>query len=351
MIGFSYNGKHCEELGVHYIPNDTQRGDIMSAFEVMDKEKNWHPGSDLYGVRIKSRTWDLNCYYEDVTAKELEAITRWLDGRTRGELIFDDRPWAVYQAHPTKVITIKNYSRGYGKDRRYSGTFTAYFTAEYPFAELKYIYANNAPLEISNEVDLLMEAETPPQIVTNMTSCLVYNPGTEIGQSRITFQGSIGSSAQTVITNTTTGDKLFIQTGYQATGSNSIVFDSKLGRVDRYTSNGKQLLFECHGGDYIHFAPNRFLRESVTVSGSNGSNVVTSAGAFTEELVGAYVFLGNQWRELTGFTDASHMTISANLSADVRERTKIVTMNELIISKGSDANITNLVIECLPEVR
>lgn len=92
MEGFSYNGIHSSDLGVYYVPNAQARGDFFADYEVIDSERVWFSGGEYFKPRVKTRVFELDCYYDQITIEKREKIIRWLDRRTGGYLIFDKRP-------------------------------------------------------------------------------------------------------------------------------------------------------------------------------------------------------------------------------------------------------------------
>lgn len=345
MLGFSYNGKHCEEMHVHFIPKETQRGDLMSDYETIDDDRAWFDGGDYYKSRVKPREFSLPCFYEDITRKELEDIVKWLDRRTVGYLIFDDRPYARYYVRPTKQVAFKNYGIDYGSRRVYSGTFTITLKAFWPFAELINTTSDAAPVEAFNEVDLLSSDEMPGVDAKSVSSLLVYNPGTELGQSYIEFMGTASTNGL-VITNTTNGDKCTLKS---PADGDQLNVDSKKGRVENVSGSTVTLDYSKHNDGYIHFEPNRILVNSISVGQTSGSKVITSSYAFKPEYVGTYIWMDNTWKLIDTYTSPSSMKVSTNASETKTVRTKIVTMNKLTITGRTSA--TKLNIYCRPEVR
>lgn len=77
MEGFTYNGVHCEELGVYYIPDAAGRWEGEPEFEADATDVQGRHGGYFYRSRVKSRSITLDCFYEDVTLAQREAIKRW----------------------------------------------------------------------------------------------------------------------------------------------------------------------------------------------------------------------------------------------------------------------------------
>lgn len=95
-------------MKIKYIPDASARGDFFSDYEILDIERSWSPGGEYFHTRTTSKKKEIECYYEQITLQEREKILRWLDRRTSGELIFDDRPYAAYYVRPTKKIEFKD---------------------------------------------------------------------------------------------------------------------------------------------------------------------------------------------------------------------------------------------------
>ena len=355
MLGFTYNGQHSSKMKVGYAPKDRARGEIMANYDVLDSERNWVPGGDWLGEHAKSRTMELECWYEYLTDRERNEIARWLDRRTAGWLIFDERPHARYYVRPTKAIEPRDYPSNVGGRILHSGLFTITFTAYWPFAELLYTTNDNAPIEALNEVDLLPESMVPASVHVDggtlyNTLFVVYNPGTEQGHSIIRFAGSTGSGDLT-ITNSTTGDVCKIKAGTTTSNDDYYEIDSKNMRFELVHNGVHSLAWDKHEGGYIEFAPNRIKRDNITISRTSGSNVITGNGIFESDMVGDYIYYNATWNRITAYTDENTVTCVANASATGSMQSKVISVNRMQVTKANDANVTLLSVECKPEVR
>ena len=65
----------------------------------------------------------------------MEQIVGWLDRRTSGRLIFDERPLVYYDVVPSGKIEFEDYCYSNGGETLHAGMFTAYFTAVEPFGK------------------------------------------------------------------------------------------------------------------------------------------------------------------------------------------------------------------------
>ena len=350
MLGFTYNGKHTDDLKVKYIPDAIERGDFYADFETIHIERSWFAGGEYFKSRVKTRVFELSCYYEQITREDREAILRWLDRRTSGELIFDERPYASYRVHPTKKIEFKDYLQRINDIDLFSGTFTITFSAFYPFAKLLYETSDALESNYICETNLLPRSMMPPVVAVNDTEFLVYNPGTEIGHSVIQFAGSTGSN-DFVIRNVTTGDVCVIRRGLNTADDVHYELNSKLGRAEDVERGYRTLNFVFHDEGYITFAPCEVVIRDAVVETTSGKREVVSDGLFDESLIGKYIYLDSGWRYIGDVLDENTLTTNINAASTGTFITSIVTMNRLTVTKASDAFVETLKVECKAEVR
>ena len=107
MDGFSYNGIHCSEFNVMYIPDASANWRDDAAFETYTKEVAWHNGGYYYGNAVKMRSMSLKCFFEEISLKTREDIRRWLRRGTRGKLVFDEMPFMYYDAIISEIQRYK----------------------------------------------------------------------------------------------------------------------------------------------------------------------------------------------------------------------------------------------------
>lgn len=208
LNGFTYNGIHSETLGCWYIPDASDNWRASPEYEVMDQDVVGRNGGYYYGNRVKSRVFTLKMYFEDITAETRERIRAWLDRKTSGRLIFDDRPFVYYNVRPTKTEPGKLYTTRHGGSSfdRYSGTFTLTFTAYEAFGFLKYKYYTDYDQDGAGVYcGMLEENEMPAAPTAASESFLLYNCGTEPCGAKITLAGSAPNGV--VIKNKTNGTK------------------------------------------------------------------------------------------------------------------------------------------------
>ena len=145
MNGFSYNGIHCEDLGITYIPDPKSRWFASPDIDISKEDVSWRDGSYYFYTRRKPRTFTLDCYFENVNVYGRERIRRWLDEKTSGWLVFDDREYIRYKVHPSKANSGKLYlqNEGYFIEDYFNGTMTITFEAEDPYGWITQLTDDN----------------------------------------------------------------------------------------------------------------------------------------------------------------------------------------------------------------
>lgn len=259
--------------------------------------------------------FEVSCYYEEITISQREAIIRWLDRRTSGDLIFDDRKYASYHVRPTKKIEFKDYLQrdAHEGGDLYSGTFTITFSAYDPFATLNVGHAAQGVSKRALAETGLIESKYMPSEPNagSLTYFLMYNPGTEYGHTVIRFAGEVGSR-DFEIYNGATEEKCVLKSGLKTNGSDYIEIDSKTGRVELVSGTERQLYFAFHDEGYIRLAPFTPIRRNIQVHTTAGSRVVTSsANAFDESMVGQYVYTGDGWKYIGSYISPKSVEVNS----------------------------------------
>lgn len=323
---------------------------------MLDFERAWRPGGEYFHSRVKTRVFNLSCYYEEISIAQKEAIIRWLDRRTEGGLVFDDRPYATYFVRPTKKIEFKDYLQrdGVTNADRYSGTFTIVLSAYDPFASLSVLTSDSmSSSRALAETGLLPSSYTPPAPnPSSLTNFLMYNPGTEYGHTIIRFSGRVGSKDLTIF-NSATGDKCVLKSGLVTPDDAYIEIDSKTGRMELVDGTERVLYFAFHDEGYIRLAPCMPVYRNVTVrTVANSKEIIASYSAFDESMLGQYIFIEGKWKYIGDFvSDKVIHTNTTSTSTASNIKTHIATMNYITVTKASDASITRFEMICKAEVR
>lgn len=330
-----------------------ERGDFYPEYEVASIDRSWTPGGEYFHTRVTSRVKELECFYEQITIAERERILRWLDRRTSGKLIFDERPYAAYFVRPTKKIEFKDQLQTEMGEKLYSGTFTITFTAYDPFAELLWdtIDGHEDNEQAIAETGLLASSQMPKLVAPSDTDCLIYNPGTEIGHSIIRFAGKTGSS-NLEIYNAATGDKCVLKAGLETIGDEYYEIDSKTGRFLKVNGSVKNIDFAFHDEGYITFIPHDPILRDIPITTTNGSkSVKSSEPIFNASLIEKWIHIEDDWFYISDIVSEYEANINVPASKTATGIATIATMNYLTITKANDAEITRLEISCKAEVR
>ncbi len=110
-----------------------------------------------------------------------------------------------------------------------------------------------------------------------------------------------------------------------------------------------ELDYSFHDYGYIVISPSVNATMGVTVGYTSGSTTVTSDRKFNADMVGMYIYIGGEWREITDFTDVSHITVENALPQTGTTATNIVRMNHITVD--ATGTLTKLEMTCAPRVR
>ena len=345
MEGFSYNGIHCEELGLTYIPAAEDRMLSVPDYKPTTKTVTAHPGAYWYENTVSQRDFVLNCLFEDVTEEVLERILQWVDRESYGKLIFDERPYIYYLVRPSKPPSGKRYvthSDCFGNDVS-SGTIQLTFTAYDPFGYLNTLTSDGYE-DAKIRCGIIPSAMMPLQDTTLNKVQLVYNPGTEKCPVRIKIAGTAANGL--TIRNYTTGEVCSL---VRLPESDSLVVDSSLGMVSTFSDH--KTAFAYHNDGYITLASCVPYARDVDVSWTNGSNTITSQGKFLKMYENNYVYIGDKWMKILKVYGANSAVVDSNVTAETGSAQTVITrMNEIYIT-GEGAELTLLQFDYTPMTR
>lgn len=286
-------------------------------------------------------------FFEDITIQKREQIRQWLDQKTSGELIFDDRPFVYYNVRPTKTVTGKLYiSRHDGVSTdTYSGTFTVTFTAYEPFGYQKYKYYTGLDEDgASRYCGMLEENEMPPQPETTDTEFLLYNCGTEPCHTKITIAGEADDGL--MIHNKTNGTWCKI-TSLPETGS--LVIDSRLGSVSVINNGTETLDFQYHDEGFQKLEPAGVIMEDIWLTTeANSASATIENKPNNKNVAGSYILIDGEWVKIVA-EDETGITLESEAESSGVSMTKIVPMNEIEIT-GTSVSQTALNIDYFPMI-
>ena len=58
MDGFRYNGKHCEDLCCHFVPNESDQWFSSPEFSVYENTETGRDGGYFYGTKANVRVFE-----------------------------------------------------------------------------------------------------------------------------------------------------------------------------------------------------------------------------------------------------------------------------------------------------
>lgn len=248
--------------------------------------------------------------------------------------------------HPTKRIQISLYSSDLPEGTRYSGTFTATFTCYDPFGwllktELDAVFSES---ELS-ETGMLSAEMTPEASTEDNSFFILYNPGTETGNTIFRIAGDVGEDGL-LIRNLTTGQRckvVNLKADSLLEGA-CLELDSEKCQTRIALGDETELAFPFHDEGYITLAPCLPFVRSITVSHTADNNTVVSDGSFVPRMKGQYLYLDG-WKCIRQVTDANTAILSEAVNGTGTTETPVVTMNEIEITGGE--GLTRFDVECV----
>ena len=139
FCGFRWRGEHSSDHGIVRVSDGSRYNDtILPAFQDTTQKM---PGSDgtLYWESFyTNKTFSINIAFDHLTEDDYRKLRQWLNGKDRGELVFDEAPYKAYTVKikdPPQLKTICFMEDG---QRIYKGEGTISFVAYYPFARGRY---------------------------------------------------------------------------------------------------------------------------------------------------------------------------------------------------------------------
>ena len=346
-MDFTFCGISAADCGLIYVPKAENIFVWDSNYTTHSLEVDGHDGGYWYGSTVKPKTFDLDCYFEDITSLQIKkAQTLFNRGRT-GELIFSDRPFLAYTA------TVTEWSRPeiYGLK---NGLITLHLTAYYPFALMDRLfvadfeeYGSEYEELVRDSTGVLTEAKTPVNIIdttpalTTATQFFLYNPGDEKADTIIRIAGDVGTgvsiyNAATKQTCTIKG----ITKALTSTAGKWLEIDSGTGKV--YLTNGTTpvMSFLYHDNGFVQLEGAAPINREITISYIG--NVVSSNGEFTPDMENKYILINGTWRKITDYFNADDMKINYTFGAPGAAVSDIATMNVVTVTPVTTMEITKL---------
>ena len=137
FLAFSFNGKHSYDDFKLYRTSDGDRYNVDLSPQMNDKtaENTGGDGMYFFNTNHKQKVFNISFAFEEMTESQLREMKRWLDGKTLGDLWFEEEPYKVYTAKVTGTPTIKYIPFETNANTRvYRGEGSVQFTAYWPYA-------------------------------------------------------------------------------------------------------------------------------------------------------------------------------------------------------------------------
>ena len=331
---FTFCGVDVESLGLTYAPEMSQTfvygpAEEQSHIETFDA----HNGGYYYGSWRSVKEFILRCYFEETNIDEgiMAKIYSLFKVGKSGKLVFSRRPWCYYYATVTNPIAPEytNYL---------NGIITVTLKAMYPFARSD-VFVNerteqyhdslmsnsavfdNEDMELPNAYDL-----------TQQTSLILANPGTERAALGIAVSGDAGSGV--IISNKTTGQscKIIAITKQNTTDLNKkIIIDPISGKTILTGGGSNELAFKYHEYGFLELESSFPAVRDLYID-YEGSNLINVANILNEDLVGRYIFVNDDWHKIVEQPNKHSLRISEKINNFGSRKTMAVYMNEITIT-------------------
>lgn len=318
-----------------------------------------HDGGYMYGITRQPKEMVLRCIFEEKNINRgiMEKI-HWLFRKgSSGKLVFKQRPWCYYYATVTEVDDkeLFNYL---------NGSIKVTMKAYYPFARSDYLYFpqnRNNYFKVMESTGFFDKEEMMPTAnivgstrITQRTSFMLYNPGTEYADVGIEIAGQ--GIKGVVIENLTTKQKCrFMAFKEEDTTERNayIYYDGINGKCVMKTQTGTELNSLYHDYGFISLAPGFPVERRLVVASTTSNSARISYNLYAEDLgedisfaqeryIGKYMYINNKWLKITDVTDEHTMILSGNPGASTMQKVTIATMNELVVYPDVTMNLSRL---------
>ena len=347
--GFTFCGVDIADLGLEYAPDNTDMYVFRSGeFKINEQIFDGHHGGYFYGSTVSPKAFTLRCFFEaqHINTGIMTRINQLFSRGRSGRLVFARRPWIWYAATVTNTVATQftNYE---------NGIIAIQMKAYYPFGrcdELSLLPEQETDSVILGNSALLPESITPTVCaidagseMTTATELLLYNGGTERAAVAIEIAGNIGEGV-TIVNATTNQSCRFVSiTKAQTSDAGKyIVCDGMNGKTLLTNGISGELAFLYHDYGFIDLEPAFPILRDLNISyTANGAAVVCDSDAFLGQ-TGKYLHLDGQWRKIVAVDDGRHASVLPTPTSTGKEKTPLVTMNEIVVTPSSDMALTRL---------
>lgn len=348
---FTYRGVHIGTLGLHYAPETPDWHIWEGSYTTSESSSDTKDGSQWNFSTADSKELNLRLYFEDITDRQLfdgiELFTR----RSKGELIFDERPWLVYSVRPYKEVKIEKYKSA---GATYSGTMTVHLKAYYPFAVSLFnvLEDNTAYISLNDRLrdttGILPSARMPVNATGTKTAQFIYNAyngGNARADTIIKIAGDVGSGVD--IYNMATGQYCRV-IGLTAANTTSVNkwLEIKSYNGECYLTNGtaEENGYRYHDRGFIQLASGTPLIRDVSVT-YNGNSLTSATALFLPTHVGRVIGLGGTWHEIMSITSPTQAIINPVKAGPATVTTDLTNLNRLVVTPLTTMSLTRFEVE------
>ena len=362
--GFKFNGRHCKEFNVWYVPDENNRWQDGEFFELFTEETPGKAGAYYWGNRTKTREFTLQCFFENIDRHIYNKMLRWLDKDILGYLEFDSKPNIKYSVRVTNRITPKVYQSVpcyESNSTLYSGTFTINMSAFYPYGVMDFVSVDeDSQMDLNNgflfyETGMILTRMMPPMDISNTTigasrSILLYNPGSEITPVTIYLEGTLTNNRPLVIYNKTTDQMCRIPV---MPTSGMLKIDSEKGRVTNVVGGIETLAFVYHDEEYLSLRGSSPVDRGLTFMLYTGRREAKCNYGLRTDMEGKYIYVNSTlgWKKIISVTDPVTFTIDFTPTATSTFISDVVEMNELVVTGYSGLKMSTFRFEYLPHFK
>lgn len=349
--GFSFCGIDIGTLGLTYAPeNENTYVYKPTEGNIHEETFDGHHGGYYYGVTKQPKEFVLRCYFEDSLLDKgiMEQIHYLFRLGKSGKLIFDRRPWCYYYATVTSSPALEMINL-------YNGLITITMKAYYPYARSDSMYslaatsnsASDKKHEFAlNSTALFDKANMAPITsftnLTERTSIILNNPGTERASVSMTLSGDAGLGV--VIRNNTTNQecRVIVMDKAHTTDVNKAVYiDGISGKTSLINTTGTPSptpAFVYHDYGFIELDPAYPSVRNIYVQKCE-NNIITLYNTLYTDVQNQYIYISGEWHKIIEQIDQSLFRLDHSVSV-ISERTMITKMNEIEIIPDDTMNLS-----------
>ncbi len=108
FVGFQYNGYHSSELGIKRVSDGSRYTEELSpAFKDITAEKTGGDGTLYWESFYTQKPFNISIAFDNIDEVQLRKLKQVFNGKSQGELIFDELPFKAYRAKTSSPIQLK----------------------------------------------------------------------------------------------------------------------------------------------------------------------------------------------------------------------------------------------------